>query len=143
MEHKDKTVMAEAIQRSSQLYRVSICKLILLSREPAVLAYHLGELTVSAYPGNLRRQLGGRGSPVVRNLPKLFIEVTCLGASSSGIQPQGASGSSKPVDEGDLQYAAFKVGGSHTKEFSNTEPPSESRFLSAGSHQFWHTTLGS
>jgi hypothetical protein len=31
--------------------------LIPLSREPAILAYHLGELTVSAKPGKLRRQL--------------------------------------------------------------------------------------
>jgi hypothetical protein len=31
--------------------------LIPLSREPAVLAYHLGELTVSANPGMLRRLL--------------------------------------------------------------------------------------
>jgi hypothetical protein len=31
--------------------------LIPLSRDPAVLAYHLGELTVSAYPTMLRRQL--------------------------------------------------------------------------------------
>jgi hypothetical protein len=34
----------------------------------------------------------------VRNLPLVFIEVTFLGASSSGIPPQGASGSSIPVD---------------------------------------------
>jgi hypothetical protein len=32
-------------------------KLIPLSREPVVLIYHLGELTVSANPGKLRRQL--------------------------------------------------------------------------------------
>jgi hypothetical protein len=38
-----------------------MCKLILLSREPAVLAYHLGELTVSANLGMLRRQLWGQG----------------------------------------------------------------------------------
>jgi hypothetical protein len=31
--------------------------LILLSREPAVLGYHLGELTVSVNSGKLRRQL--------------------------------------------------------------------------------------
>jgi hypothetical protein len=29
--------------------------MIILSREPAVLAYHPGELTVSANPGKLRR----------------------------------------------------------------------------------------
>jgi hypothetical protein len=31
--------------------------LILFIRKPAVLAYHLGELTVSANPGKLKRQL--------------------------------------------------------------------------------------
>jgi hypothetical protein len=48
-------------------------------------------------PGESEKTTGGRGSPVVRNLPLLFIEVTYLGASSSGIPPHGASGSSKPV----------------------------------------------
>jgi hypothetical protein len=47
------------------------------------------------------------------------------------------------VDEGDIIYVAFNMGESYTKEFSSTEPPFESRFLSAGSQQFWHTTLGS
>jgi hypothetical protein len=36
-------------------YRVSVWKLNLLSREPAVLANHPGELTVSANPGKIRR----------------------------------------------------------------------------------------
>jgi hypothetical protein len=74
--------------------------LILLSSEPAVLAYHLGELTVSANPGKLRRQPGAGTTPVVRNLPSSFIKVTSLGAraSSAGIPPQGASSASKPVD---------------------------------------------
>jgi hypothetical protein len=37
---------------------VSICKFILFSRKPAVLAYHhFRELTVSANPGKLKRQL--------------------------------------------------------------------------------------
>jgi hypothetical protein len=43
-------------------------------------------------PVKLRRQLGGRDSPVVKNL------LYHLGASSSGITPRGASGCSKPVD---------------------------------------------
>jgi hypothetical protein len=41
---------------------------------------------------------GGRDLLVVRNLPTLSIEVTSLEASSSNIPPQGAGGSSKPVD---------------------------------------------
>jgi hypothetical protein len=45
--------------------------------------------------GEPEKTTGGRGSPVVRNLPLLFIQVTCLGASSSGILPQGDSSSSK------------------------------------------------
>jgi hypothetical protein len=60
---------------------------------------------------------GGRNSPVVRNLPSLLKEVIFLGASSSGIPLQGASGSSKHVDEGDLLYVAFFVGGRFSKEF--------------------------
>jgi hypothetical protein len=82
--------------------------LIPLSREPAVLAYHLRELVVlanlwdglgaSSQPKEAEKTIGGRDSPVVRNLLLLFIEVTSLGASSSGIPPQGASCSSKPVN---------------------------------------------
>jgi hypothetical protein len=41
---------------------------------------------------------GGRDSLVLRNLPTLSIKATSLGVSSSDIPPQGASGSSKPVD---------------------------------------------
>jgi hypothetical protein len=41
---------------------------------------------------------GGRDSPGVRNLPLPFVEVTSLGASGSGIPPQGPSGSCIPVD---------------------------------------------
>lgn len=70
-----------------------------------------------------------RDSPCVRNLPSLFIEITSLGGSSSGIPPQGVSwwlqqtcrsvadsfgipqqgagSSSKAVDIGDLLYVAF------------------------------------
>jgi hypothetical protein len=39
-----------------------------------------------------------RESPVVRNLPLPFTEDTSLGASGSGIPPQGDSSSSIPVD---------------------------------------------
>jgi hypothetical protein len=53
MEHENKRETVEAIQRSYQT--VSICELILLSRE--TLAYNLRELTVSANLGKLRRQL--------------------------------------------------------------------------------------
>jgi hypothetical protein len=102
--------------------------LVLLSREPAVLAYHLRKLIVSANPGKLRRQLGRRVHQL-RNLPLPFTEVTSLGASSSGILPQkvksfqhtcgwGASSfrippqragnSSKPVNEGDVQYCSLQ-----------------------------------
>jgi hypothetical protein len=49
-------------------------------------------------PGEAEKITGGRDSLVVRNLPALSIEVTSLGASSSDISPQGAGGSSKPVD---------------------------------------------
>jgi hypothetical protein len=52
----------------------------------------------SANPGELRRQPGGRDSPVVRNLSLPFIEVTSLAASGSDIPPQGDSGSSITVD---------------------------------------------
>jgi hypothetical protein len=54
-----------------------------------------------------------RDSPVVRNLPSQPVKVTSKGASSSGIPPQGASCSSKPVDEGDLQHVASMVGRFH------------------------------
>jgi hypothetical protein len=64
-------------------------------------------------PGEAEKTTGGRGSPVVSNLPSLPIKVTSLVASSSGIPPRGASGSSKPVDEGDLQHVASKVGRLH------------------------------
>jgi hypothetical protein len=46
----------------------------------------------------------------VRNLPSLLIKVTSLGASNSDIPPQGASGSTKPVEDGDLHHVASKVG---------------------------------
>jgi hypothetical protein len=70
-------------------------KAISLSREPAVLAYHLGEL-ISASPGKMRKQLG-EGTHQLGNPALLFTEVT-LETSTSGIPPQGASGSSKPVE---------------------------------------------
>jgi hypothetical protein len=47
--------------------------------------------------GEAEKTTEGRDSPTVSNLPLLFIEVTFLGASSSDIPPQGASGSGKPV----------------------------------------------
>jgi hypothetical protein len=56
MEHENKSVMAEAI-KEVLCYRVSMYKLIFLSREPAVVAHYLRELTVSAHPGKLRRPL--------------------------------------------------------------------------------------
>jgi hypothetical protein len=49
-------------------------------------------------PGEAEKTSGGRDSPVVRNLPLLFIEVTSLAASSSGILPKLASSPNKPVD---------------------------------------------
>jgi hypothetical protein len=49
---------------------------------------------------------------LVRNLTSLPIKVTSLGDRSSSIPPQGASGSSKPVDKGDL-HVASKVGRLH------------------------------
>lgn len=64
-------------------------------REPAVLAYHLGNLTV------LAQKTVGAGT----HLPLPFIE----GASGSGIPPQKAGGFSKPLDKGDMQYVDFKV----------------------------------
>jgi hypothetical protein len=104
--------------------------LIPLSREPAVLAYHLRELTVSANPGKLRRHLGGRESPVVSNLPLLFTEVTSLGASSSGTPPQGAGSSSKSVDWEPAVLAHYH------RELAVLAN------LWTGSQQFWHTTIG-
>jgi hypothetical protein len=59
----------------------------------------------------------------VRNLPLPFIEVISLGASGSGIPPQGASGSSIPVDESDLQYVAFKVDRLHLAQTKCPEMP--------------------
>jgi hypothetical protein len=50
----NKRETAEAIQRSSVTQSLHL-KLIPVSRKPAVLAYHLGELTLSANPGKLRR----------------------------------------------------------------------------------------
>jgi hypothetical protein len=58
----------------------------------------------------------------VRNLPLPFIEVISLGISGSGIAPQGAGSSSKPVDEGDLQYAAFKVDRLHLTQNKRKVP---------------------
>lgn len=49
----------------------------------------------------------------MRNLPSLPSKITSLRASSSGITPQGASVSSKPVDEGALQHVASKAGRLH------------------------------
>jgi hypothetical protein len=45
----------------------------------------------------------GRDSPAVSNLPTSPIMVTSQGASNSVIPLQGASGCSKPVEEGELQ----------------------------------------
>jgi hypothetical protein len=67
--------------------------LILLTGEPAVLAYHTGELTESANLGKLRRQLGQR----LTSFEKPTFTFISLGASRSGIPPQGAGGSSKPA----------------------------------------------
>jgi hypothetical protein len=72
--------------------------MIILSREPAFLAYYPGNLRLSANKGKLSGQLGGRGPTVVRNLPLLFIAATSLGASGPDIPPQGTSVSSIPVD---------------------------------------------
>jgi hypothetical protein len=46
-------------------------------------------------PGEVEKITGGSDSLVLRNLPTLSIEVTPLGSSSL---PQGAGGSTKPVD---------------------------------------------
>jgi hypothetical protein len=59
----------------------------------------------------------------VRKIPLLFTEVTTLEASSSGIPPQGAGGSSKPVGEDDLQYVAFNVGRLHLAKTKCLEVP--------------------
>jgi hypothetical protein len=67
---------------------VSILRLIILSREPAVLAYHPGKLTVSANPGKLRRQPGAGTQMLLRNLPLLIIGATSLAANGSDIPPQ-------------------------------------------------------
>jgi hypothetical protein len=53
---------------------------------------------------------GGRGSPVVRNLPLLSIQTTSVGASDSGTPPQGANGSSTLV-ESEPVVVAFHHGG--------------------------------
>jgi hypothetical protein len=49
----------------------------------------------------------------VRNLPNRPIKVISQGVSSFDIPPQGASSSSKPVEGGDLQHVASKVGRLH------------------------------
>jgi hypothetical protein len=49
----------------------------------------------------------------VRNLPLPSTRVTSLGARSSGTPPQGASSSSKPVEDDDLQQVASKVSRLH------------------------------
>jgi hypothetical protein len=66
----------------------------------------------------------------VRNLLLPFIEVTSLGASGSGIPPQGASGSSIPVDWESVVLAY------HHRELIF---PAN---LWIGSQQFWHTRAG-
>jgi hypothetical protein len=96
----------------------------------------------------------GRDSPVVRNLTLLYAQVTSLGASGSGRLPQGANGSSTPVDWEKVvlthQHRELTVPANllmkvttymllsrqaeeKKNECSNTEPPFESSFLSAGS----------
>jgi hypothetical protein len=75
-------------------YRVSICKLI-----------HLQQGADSnSQPGEAEKTSAGRGSPVVRNLPKGFSDTDLhlkadhsqKGASSSGIPPWGAESISQP-----------------------------------------------
>jgi hypothetical protein len=43
----------------------------------------------------------------------LKVDSSLQGTSSSGILPQGTGGSSKPVDEADLQHVASQVGRLH------------------------------
>jgi hypothetical protein len=64
-------------------------------------------------PGDAEKLTGGRDLLVVRNLPSRPIKVISQGVISSDIPPQGVTGSSKPVDGGDLQYVASKVGRLH------------------------------
>jgi hypothetical protein len=59
----------------------------------------------------------------VRNVPLQFTEVSSLGSSSSAILPHGVGGSGKFVDEGDLQYVAFKVDRLHLAQIKCLEVP--------------------
>jgi hypothetical protein len=47
--------------------------------------------------GEVGKLTMGRNALVVRNLPTLSIDVTCLGARSSDTPPQGPGGSSRLV----------------------------------------------
>jgi hypothetical protein len=57
MEHGKLKIKGRKPLKGALQHRSSLCKLIPLSSEPVILVYHLGELTVSARPGKLRRQL--------------------------------------------------------------------------------------
>jgi hypothetical protein len=114
--------MVEAIQRSSLTQSIHLN--VDSSQQGASSSGILPQGSDSiSQPGEAEKTTGGRGSPVVRNLPLLFTEVTSLGASSSGTPPQGAGGSSKPIDEGGLQYAAFKVDRLRLAKTKCTEVP--------------------
>jgi hypothetical protein len=72
--------------------------------EPVALAYHHRQLGVLAcmWIGSQQFWHTTTGS-------WCFQQICGLEASSSGTPLQRAGGSSKPVDEGDLQYVTFKV----------------------------------
>jgi hypothetical protein len=63
--------------------------------EPVALAYHLGELSE---PGEAEKITWGQGLTTCEKPTYTFYRGHPLGASSSDIPPQGAGGSSKPVD---------------------------------------------
>jgi hypothetical protein len=60
------------------------------------------------------------------DLKTLLQETSGLVANSSGIPPQGAGSSSKPVDEGDLQCLDFKEGRHHLATTKCLEVPGRS-----------------
>jgi hypothetical protein len=53
----------------------------------------------------------------------LEVDPSQQGASTSGTPPRGAGSFSKPVDEGELQYVALKVGRLHLAQTRCLEMP--------------------
>jgi hypothetical protein len=93
----NKREMVEAIQRSSLTQNLYL-KVDSSQQGPSSSGISPWGADSISQPGEAEKTTRDRGSPVVGNLPSLFINVTCPGASSSGIPPQEASDSSKPVD---------------------------------------------